>query len=124
MIKFIDILKNTIVEAVPRLSRKVGDYIYKGFTTADEYNVISKVGKAYDERNKEKGKSLLDIPKYVKYIDAVYDKLISNNPELKDIKVNVSGYNSATFPKHDIVFGALSGIPQKTLNIMLRLLKA
>ena len=116
VIKFIDILKNTIAEAVPRLSRKVGDYIYKGFTTADEYNVFSKIGKAYDERNKEKGKSLLDIPKYVKYIDAVYDKLISNNPELKDIKVNVSGYNSATFPKHDIVFGALSGIPPEDIK--------
>jgi hypothetical protein len=123
MTNFIKILKDIILEAIPRYSKKVGDYTYKGFTTADEYNVISKVGKAYDERNKEKGKSLLDIPKYVKYVDAVYDKLISNNPELKDIKINVSGYDSDTFPKHDIVFGALSGIPPEDIKYYVEITK-
>jgi hypothetical protein len=123
MIKFIDILKNIILEAIPLRSKKVGNYPYKGFTTAQEYNVFSKINKAYDERSKTQ-KNLTSIPEYVKYIDNVYDKLISNNPELKDIKTNSSGYKSPVhFPKHDIVFGALSGIPPEDIKYFVEITK-
>jgi hypothetical protein len=120
---FLKLLKDIILEAIPNRSKKVGNYPYKGFTTAQEYNVFSKINKAFDERSKTQ-KNLTSIPEYVKYIDIVYDKMVTNNPELKDIKTNIPGYESRVmFPKHDIVFGALSGIPPEDIKYFVEITK-
>ena len=111
-------LMNLFLESVKEMyiyDEKVGDYQYKGFSAEQEKDIFYKITMAFEERKKVDFK-LNSLPNYVKYIENIYTKLISNNPELKNIRASVSGYNTSTFPKHDIVFGALSGIPPEDIK--------
>jgi hypothetical protein len=126
MIKFIDILKNIILEdykseRYPYVSRKIGNYIYKGFTKEQEYDVYNNIAKVFDKSSKEKIE-IKSIPEYVNYIDTIYEKLVMHNPELKSIKTNLSKYDNF-FPKHDIVYGAFSGIPPEDIKHFVEKLK-
>ena len=45
-----------------------------------------------------------------KGIEAAYIYIIYKNPEIKDIKLNISGYDPLRSPMYDIIFGVASGI--------------
>ena len=129
MTYFINIIKTLITEQeeeediYPFVSRKVGDYVYKGYTKSKETSIFNQIGKAFDIRRNKSLPLLIQVPQYEKYIDEVYADLVKNNPELADIKTNVSNYGHWTFPKHDIVFGALSGIPPKDIKFFVENIK-
>ena len=54
-----------------------------------------------------------------KGIEAAYIYIIYRNPEIKDIKLNISGYDPLRSPMHDIIHGVASGIePYNIFNFV------
>lgn len=116
---------NLFLESIKEIylhDKKVGDYQYKGFTADQEKDVFYKISMAFEKRT-QKDPDLKSVSDYVKYIESIYEKLVASNPELKDIQTNLSKYNIYTFPKHDIVFGALSGIPPEDIKYYVEVTK-
>jgi hypothetical protein len=86
---------------------QVGNYKYKGLTPSVITSIATVIGR---------DKDLPDRESYIKFIDKTYDELVSKNPELKNIETDIPDYRDVYFPKHDIVFGAISGIPPEDIK--------
>lgn len=96
----------------------VGDYKYKGLNDTLRNKIANVIGTYLEQYN-------CYSTKYRLFIDKVYTKLVNDNPELKDIQTDIKDYMHNTghgeFPKHDIVFGAISGIPPKDIKTYVEL---
>lgn len=86
---------------------QVGNYKYNGLTPSVITSIATIIGKDKDSPDRSE---------YIKTIDKLYDQLVSKNPKLKDIETNIPDYRDVYFPKHDIVFGAISGIPPEDIK--------
>lgn len=50
-------------------------------------------------------------PEYKSFLEDIYLYIIGKNPELKNIPLNIEGYDRIRPPMYDIVYGVASGIP-------------
>jgi hypothetical protein len=92
--------------------KQVGPHKYKGVQSDPKKlkgiaRVIGKMLREDDDRNSTE---------YKKDIDKIYAYITQNNPEISKIATEVPGYRPVFFPKHDIVFGVISGIPPEDIK--------
>jgi hypothetical protein len=122
MINYLDFFHELLVEVdindIPLLSNyiesrklkfrpnnKLTDFVYSGMNHEIEekiFRVCYQYLNAKDTKLKQK---------YKNYLEMAYLYIISKNPELKNIPLNIQGYDSLRSPMYDIVCGVVSGIP-------------
>ncbi len=93
-------------------NKQVGSHKYKGVNQKVIDDVTTYITKALRDSEPP-----MDSDQYRRGIDAIYKKIVEKNPEIGEIDTDVEGYDDAfRFPKHDIVFGVMSGIPPEAIK--------